>query len=489
MTKEAELEEYKNNKYESLVNSIDLSLYSNANQLIITDLLEDAKTSIDEALTTEEVDSAIDVATNKISKVLTLKDEEELLNKTRQEYIQKMQDYIESLEVENEVKAELEKYKQSYIEQFNNATGDFDYVYSRFKDTVDSYLENLESTRKKAITNMQDYVASLKYSTAELEVIFDELEKAIELVNNTYSLNDINSIVTTFVNDMDTLHDNLASHKSSTILSLEELVLLHYTEKQVEYIRELIQETTVKIKDAGSISQVDQLKETLENNITSYISELNTKINEARVYFDSFATGATKAVLDLITASKKEVGQVKFINDVSNVILKFDTKYGQLLLAVKVQTSKDEINTYITSLPYDSCEIEVIQTMKQQLFALLDNVSNESEILNLTSKFKTDVTSYHNSLNETKKQAKSEVSGKIAINNDAKNLIDETIAKINNAAQISEVENILNTFNTEYNKIQEKNDKSCKKSTGILLLSLISISFGLIKILRKKNTN
>lgn len=97
LTIEEELLKYKEDAIKNLEATIDLSLYSMENRQIVSSLLEEAKNLIANVATNnDEVNQIVENVLKDIGDILTIKEEEAILQQVKEQYIKKIDDLIAS---------------------------------------------------------------------------------------------------------------------------------------------------------------------------------------------------------------------------------------------------------------------------------------------------------------------------------------------------------------------------------------------------------
>lgn len=481
LTLEEELLAYKNEQIETLETSFEPAQYTIEAQTVLNNYLKDALTSINDATSIDEVDEIVKKTSELIDRVLTLEEERIL-------YIETMEDYIVNYDTTEEIKQELRKYKESYSLQLNEATSNLYYIYTRFKESVNTYHDELAKARTNAIEELNTFVSSLKYFEKEVNYITTLKNEQIKIINDSVSLTTIKDIPSTFIENIDILHEELEDYKVTIVSSLSSLILAHYTQKQIEEVTKLIEDSKIEIVEAGNKQEVDNIYNNLSTTISEYITNLTKAINQAISYFESKNSTTEQNISSLVSDYKKQVSKVGTLTEVENTISAFDISYKSILQTIlqgKITTAKTEIETYINNLTYNNVEIEVIKEMKVNVFVDLDLATNDDEINLLKEKFKSDVETYHKTLNEAKNVAKSKVSEKGVKTPQASELIANTISKIDNAKQVEEINTIMNEFNNQFDEVNTKSS-SCSCNNIAIIFGYLSISLGILTLILKK---
>ena len=477
-TLQDEFKDYKTSKLEELKNSVDLSKYSLTNQNTINSHLNVATTEVNNATSITEVDQAITKAQNAISKVKTLQDEADELYELKQEYIKKVDELVSLYkDITEAEKIEILRIADSFKEQINISTtqGDVTYMYSRAQATMKEYFENLESSRLKVETQINDYIAILNYVSKELDNIKNLANEEIKYSKECANLETINNIVKNFIEKVESLHEELEIEKDNATNALNDLIESWYTNSQIEYINELIEKAD--INSLGTIEEVKIVKDNTISSISTYIEEIEKAISDTINYLKTKEDKTNNEITSLISSTKIKVSNAKTVDDVNNLITEFNSKYNEIINGP----------TECTHVYDNDCDTtcNICNETRTTSHKWQEATYNDPKTCSVCGKIE------GSSLKEIVDEAITdsiEIVLKVTVNtNKAQELVDDTINALEDAKSIDEVNDIMNYFNKNINVYNKKSSK-CSNNTYIYL-NIALASLGLLLLLRKKRFN
>lgn len=228
LTIEEELLKYKEDAIKNLEATIDLSLYSMENRQIVSSLLEEAKNLIANVATNnDEVNQIVENVLKDIGDILTIKEEEAILQQVKEQYIKKIDDLIASFtDVTEAERQELIKDGESFKVQINNATkqSDIEYIWTRAYDTINLYFENVAKARQHAIDEIKAYINQLSYGEKEIVYIKTLATEQEELISKMASIEEIKKVPSQFITWLNVLHEELIVTKTAACEELDRLI-------------------------------------------------------------------------------------------------------------------------------------------------------------------------------------------------------------------------------------------------------------------------
>ena len=473
-----ELDDYKIEKINSISSSIKYSNYSEANQNTIKTYIATATETLKTLNTKEAVDDAISKLQQQISSVKTLQDETNELNNYKQQYKEKVDQLVDLYKDITELeKVEIIDIAEGFKKQLDVATskGDIEYIYSRAAATIKEYFENLDIARNKVETQLNAYINTLTYVEKELQNIKNIASEKISYAKEIAKIAEINKIVENFINEVESLHEQLEKAKLDAKEELNSQISAWYTTKQKEYIKELIE--NANIDSLGSASEVENVLETTIDAISKYITEIEKAIEDALTHIKSKEDDTNGDIKLLVFSYKTKVSNAKTIDEVNTYLEEFNEKLDEI-----INGPKECKHTYDNDCD-ETC-----------------NLCNETRTVNHTwvdatfedpktcSKCgKTEGEPLDSSIKELIDEAVEVVSETKAKTQKAESAKSEALAKLRKATSVEEINDILNKFNQDMERYNKKTSK-CNNSTYMYLNASL-VSLALILILRKKRFN
>ncbi len=431
LTISEELEVKKVEAINGIQSYVILSAYSSTNQQIVQNIIIETIANINNATTLDELTTILCSGKINIDMVDTLLDEENALQELRNKYIVKINNLLDSfVNVTSLEKIELTKIADNFKNQIQEAykESDINYLWTRAEATMNEYLSNLDAARQKVISRINEYIAKLTYVEKELINVNKVAEEKKAYIYEIASIEQISKVVDEFINIITTTHNDLEQYKSDTILKLNDLIKLWYTDSQKSYISELISDGAKNIQLSGSTNEVLTIYNDTTNDVNIYIQSIEKAISDAITYVNSKQDKTNEEIISLINRIKITINNSKTVEEVEELLREFDKQYDLII-------NKDNNENTDTLLE---------ETIKAFRDTVLKTNTNTDK---------------------------------------ARDLKTETLKALENAKTLDEANNIMNNFNL---KINDYNKKSCSNNTYMYLGTLLSL-IGLLFVFRKKH--
>ena len=486
LTIEEELLKYKEDAIKNLEATIDLSLYSMENRQIVSSLLEEAKNLIANVATNnDEVNQIVENVLKDIGDILTIKEEEAILQQVKEQYIKKIDDLIASFtDVTEAERQELIKDGESFKVQINNATkqSDIEYIWTRAYDTINLYFENVAKARQHAIDEIKAYINQLSYGEKEIVYIKTLATEQEELISKMASIEEIKKVPSQFITWLNVLHEELIVTKTAACEELDRLIKSWYTDSQQEYLTIMIDNAKNQIMLAGNQEEVKTYKDSCINEATLYIEELIKAINEANEYLNSLNSDKAN-IQQLIYQYKQTIALSKTTEEVQTLRNNFAKAYLELM----IQNMKDDINSFVTNLDYNDKEKVLVNAKKDALFINIEKLNDIEKIEIEVTKFKSEIQNHHQALLEAIAEATNKIQNTNVSTDETKDYCNQILADIMKAGSKAEIEMIMEDFDQTLASLNDKaTNCTCSNTTLIYIIISIILTTTLV-VLRKKH--
>lgn len=438
-TKNTELKNYQDALISSLNNYLDKSLYSSLSQQQINNILINAKTDIEKTTTQEAADIIYSNTLKDLDEIPSSKEELASYKETK---LEEINTYLDYTLYSTDKLVDINKIIEASKSLINNAltAGAVDEVIINTKadlDNIPTSVEELALAKDKAIKSITNYLDKALYSSENIEVIETIITNNKTAINNALTVGAVEELTLNTIkalNAVPTFLQELASYKKTKISEIiNYLDRTLYSETHLQEINEIIEDTKENINEALTKEKVDE------------------------------ALASGKAVLDKVITLKDE-------------------------LATYLNTKKEELTSYITSLQIDPTYKFKVDSLFNKAVSEMEKVTTKEGIDEIVKNAKALITTYLNKVKnalvylDTKK---SDVTGV----NDLIALIKEQII---NADNIEDVQGYLDEFETRYNELIKASEKkglfNCKKDQVYYIISLISIiTIGCLVFKKKDN--
>ena len=193
---------------ETIKGYVDLSNYSDDNAAAVQVIINHYVAIIDEVTSTDDIPAIVEEALRNIDEINTLLDD------YKEAAIKELTDYRSPLDYRDEERATLEEILTDAATQINNCNDQdsVDLIVQQTKTQIDRLktseerdAEDLASAKRQASSDIQAYASLLemnRYSDANADLLTDMTYQALDDVNNATTIEQVNSIVATYKEDV-----------------------------------------------------------------------------------------------------------------------------------------------------------------------------------------------------------------------------------------------------------------------------------------------
>jgi len=450
-----ELANLKTNAINEINSYVKLENYSSNNQEAIKKIITSVTTLIKNAKSKAEIDNYLKSGKTKIDNIKTLKQEcKEYLDEEIQKVFNEIDFEEYSITNQELIKKYIEDTKEelnSLLENLTNIIVDQKILELKGKiNQLPTKKEELDAKCGQAKDELLEYASKNKYSaTMQKEVdkiVYDGYLEIDECDDITL----IDEIITKYkklIDDIPTYEEELTKYKNEQNDNIENnlkdseayIYALKNDEQLQKELETLLVEYKEKINTCKTINQVNKLveefKNTLEFNNIKVYARIEFALVKEEINFEDYSTENKNLIYELIDNYLNKVVENLTKDDVDKLVLECKEEIKQIpSLADELNSRKNEVINYLSSLKKDG---------------LSENKAKKIE--ELVSKY-TDI--------------------------------------VENAKEISELDNIEEQINGEYNQIINSKDqvkKGCKSKSNFVCQLLLIISASLCcLIIRKK---
>lgn len=259
----AEENEILNNAKQAALNELkvyedNLDLYSSANQEQINNLLSAARTAIQNATTTTDVNNILTTYLNNLSKIKTLEEELAELNAQKQTAINQLQNYVNLDHYSEANRTTVQGIINNGVVAINNATSkaDIDQALAEAKALIDE-VDNLWD---EAIEEVENYADPDLYSEADQATLTTLINTAINSIRNARTVSEINQAVSSFKAAVDELVPLYVARREEAKNELDNYVNLdEYSPSNAKKIQDIIAQAKDDIDETTDLDEIDQI--------------------------------------------------------------------------------------------------------------------------------------------------------------------------------------------------------------------------------------
>ncbi len=353
-----ELAEYYQEKYQSFVNSIDMSKYSSSNQAKIQEIFNEIsnnyhKLENENNLTNITIDSLFLDAQGKFNQILTLEDELSLAILSAKDEITV---YSESNNYTNSSQEKIDEILYNALTELSSITSisQVSEVLAKYKSQIDevpTFEEEVSGYRQSAINQLDTYIENVDgYSTNQnikeaLDAIYNEtLDKINEEVNEAKINNLVEQAKSMIDSAIINIYANTCYEKTKSEINFND-----YNQENQLLINQYLDSIKANITLATTKEDINQRVQNAKEEIgklTTLTTELETKKQELADKLDNLSTSnlredQIKALQNLKNEYNDKIEQVKSLSELSSLDAEIQSKY-QSILEMKAPTPKPE---------------------------------------------------------------------------------------------------------------------------------------------------
>ena len=433
-----DLKKAKEDAIKELENYVNKDDYREEEQNKIDEIIDNAKNKINSSIGIDDINKIKEEVKKQLDDLKT--DDEyrfEELDKAKKDAITELENYVDKDDYREKEQKEINEIIDRAKEDINEATKieDINSIKEEAEKEIDNLktdkelTEELEKTKKDAISELENYVDKDDYREKEQEEIDKIIEKAKEEINNANEIDEVNSIKEKAEEELDKLKtdkeyrsEELEKAKKDAISELENYVDTDdYREKEQQEIAEIIEIAKEDINKATSTEEVNSIKEAAEREL----DKLNT---------DAYLT-----YLEQLEKAKKDA-----INELENYVDKnaYREKEQQEIDKI-IENAKEKINK--------STSIEEVNSIKEEAERELDALKTDAMLTALElQKAKEDA------INNLKVYRDSNLVDNYY--DEGTKIINKAISEINNANDINSVNTIYNNYLEQLKELKEMQD-------------------------------
>ena len=433
-----DLKKAKEDAIKELENYVNKDDYREEEQNKIDEIIDNAKNKINSSIGIDDINKIKEEAKKQLDDLKT--DDEyrfEELEKAKKDAITELEKYVDKDDYREKEQKEINEIIDRAKEDINEATKieDINSIKEEAEKEIDNLktdkelTEELEKTKKDAISELENYVDKNDYREKEQEEIAEIIEIAKEKINNTTKIEEIKPIKEAAERELDALKtdaeysaEELEKAKKDAINELENYVDAdNYREKEQQEIAEIIEAAKEDINKATSTEEVNSIKEAAEREL----DKLNT---------DAYLT-----YLEQLEKAKKDA-----INELENYVDKnaYREKEQQEIDKI-IENAKEKINK--------ATSIEEVNSIKEEAERELDALKTDAMLTALElQKAKEDA------INNLKVYRDSNLVDNYY--DEGTKIINKAISEINNANDINSVNTIYNNYLEQLKELKEMQD-------------------------------
>ena len=433
-----DLKKAKEDAIKELENYVNKDDYREEEQNKIDEIIDNAKNKINSSIGIDDINKIKEEVKKQLDDLKT--DDEyrfEELDKAKKDAITELENYVDKDDYREKEQKEINEIIDRAKEDINEATKieDINSIKEEAEKEIDNLktdkelTEELEKTKKDAISELENYVDKDDYREKEQEEIDKIIEKAKEEINNANEIDEVNSIKEKAEEELDKLKtdkeyrsEELEKAKKDAISELENYVDTDdYREKEQQEIAEIIEIAKDKINNTAKIEEIKPIKEAAEREL----DKLNT---------DAYLT-----YLEQLEKAKKDA-----INELENYVDKnaYREKEQQEIDKI-IENAKEKINK--------STSIEEVNSIKEEAERELDALKTDAMLTALElQKAKEDA------INNLKVYRDSNLVDNYY--DEGTKIINKAISEINNANDINSVNTIYNNYLEQLKELKEMQD-------------------------------
>ena len=433
-----DLKKAKEDAIKELENYVNKDDYREEEQNKIDEIIDNAKNKINSSIGIDDINKIKEEVKKQLDDLKT--DDEyrfEELDKAKKDAITELENYVDKDDYREKEQKEINEIIDRAKEDINEATKieDINSIKEEAEKEIDNLktdkelTEELEKTKKDAISELENYVDKDDYREKEQEEIDKIIEKAKEEINNASEIDEVNSIKDDAKDKLDDLKtddeysaEELEKAKKDAISELENYVDTDdYREKEQQEIAEIIEIAKDKINNTAKIEEIKPIKEAAEREL----DKLNT---------DAYLT-----YLEQLEKAKKDA-----INELENYVDKnaYREKEQQEIDKI-IENAKEKINK--------STSIEEVNSIKEEAERELDALKTDAMLTALElQKAKEDA------INNLKVYRDSNLVDNYY--DEGTKIINKAISEINNANDINSVNTIYNNYLEQLKELKEMQD-------------------------------
>ena len=431
-----DLKKAKEDAIKELENYVNKDDYREEEQNKIDEIIDNAKNKINSSIGIDDINKIKEEAKKQLDDLKT--DDEyrfEELDKAKKDAITELENYVDKDDYREKEQEEIDKIIEKAKEEINNAIEieEVNSIKEKAEEELDKLKtddeyrsEELEKTKKDAISELENYVDKNAYREKEQQEIAEIIEIAKDKINNTTKIEEINPIKEAAERELDALKtdaeysaEELEKAKKDAINELENYVDAdNYREKEQQEIAEIIEIAKEDINKATSTEEVNSIKEAAEREL----DKLNT---------DAYLT-----YLEQLEKAKKDA-----INELENYVDKnaYREKEQQEIDKI-IENAKVDIN--------NATKIEEVNSIKESAERELDALKTDAMLTALElQKAKEDA------INNLKVYRDSNLVDNYY--DEGTKIINKAISEINNANDINSVNTIYNNYLEQLKELKE----------------------------------
>ena len=433
-----DLKKAKDDAIKELENYVNKDDYREEEQNKIDEIIDNAKNKINSSIGIDDINKIKEEAKKQLDDLKT--DDEyhfEELDKAKKDAITELENYVDKDDYREKEQKEINEIIDRAKEDINEATKieDINSIKEEAEKEIDNLktdkelTEELEKTKKDAISELENYVDKNDYREKEQEEIAEIIEIAKEKINNTTKIEEIKPIKEAAERELDALKtdaeysaEELEKAKKDAINELENYVDAdNYREKEQQEIDKIIEKAKEDINKATSTEEVNSIKEAGEREL----DKLNT---------DAYLT-----YLEQLENAKKDA-----INELENYVDKnaYREKEQQEIDKI-IENAKEKINK--------ATSIEEVNTIKEAAERELDALKTDAMLTTLElQKAKEDA------INNLKVYRDSNLVDNYY--DEGTKIINKAISEINNSNDINSVNTMYNNYLEQLKELKEMQD-------------------------------
>ena len=506
-----DLKKAKEDAIKELENYVNKDDYREEEQNKIDEIIDNAKNKINSSIGIDDINKIKEEAKKQLDDLKT--DDEyrfEELDKAKKDAITELENYVDKDDYREKEQKEINEIIDRAKEDINEATKieDINSIKEEAEKEIDNLktdkelTEELEKTKKDAISELENYVDKDDYREKEQEEIDKIIEKAKEEINNAIEIEEVNSIKEKAEEELDKLKtddeyrsEELEKTKKDAISELENYVDTDdYREKEQQEIAEIIEIAKDKINNTTKIQEINPIKEAAERELDAlktdaeYSAEELEKakkdaINELENYVDAdnYREKEQQEIAEIIEAAKEDINKATSTEEVNSIkeaaereLDKLNTDAYLTYLEQLEKAKKDAINeleNYVDKNAYREKEQQEIDKIIENAKEKINKATSIEEVNSIKEEAERELDALKTDAMLTAlelQKAKEDAINNLKVYRDS-NLVDnyydegtkiinKAISEINNANDINSVNTIYNNYLEQLKELKEMQD-------------------------------
>ena len=506
-----DLKKAKEDAIKELENYVNKDDYREEEQNKIDEIIDNAKNKINSSIGIDDINKIKEEAKKQLDDLKT--DDEyrfEELDKAKKDAITELENYVDKDDYREKEQKEINEIIDRAKEDINEATKieDINSIKEEAEKEIDNLktdkelTEELEKTKKDAISELENYVDKDDYREKEQEEIDKIIERAKEEINNSNEIDKVNSIKDDAKDKLDDLKtddeysaEELEKAKKDAISELENYVDKNaYREKEQQEIAEIIEIAKDKINNTTKIEEINPIKEAAERELDAlktdaeYSAEELEKakkdaINELENYVDAdnYREKEQQEIAEIIEIAKEDINKATSTEEVNSIkeaaereLDKLNTDAYLTYLEQLEKAKKDAINeleNYVDKNAYREKEQQEIDKIIENAKVDINNATKIEEVNSIKESAERELDALKTDAMLTAlelQKAKEDAINNLKVYRDS-NLVDnyydegtkiinKAIPEINNANDINSVNTIYNNYLEQLKELKEMQD-------------------------------